>query len=74
MNQTKYIHVGQLNKKLFYKLGIKLITEEVVFTYEILNHIETKRVQLYKEIKKFYQMQYIIQIIYIKIGTIEKKH
>ena len=52
MNQTKYIHVGQLDKKLFYKLGIKLITEDVFFTYERLNHVETKRVQLYKEIKE----------------------
>ena len=47
----EYIYIGKLNVELIEKIGEHLITDEVVFTYERINHVETKRVKLFKEVK-----------------------
>lgn len=47
-----YIKIGKLNKKLLKKLNIDIITDEVVFTFERKEHVESKRLQLYEEIKE----------------------
>ena len=47
-----YIKIGKLNKKLFKELNIDIITDEVVFTFERKEHVESKRLQLYEEIKE----------------------
>ena len=52
MQEQEYIEIGKLNIELFEKIGEHLITDEVIFTYERMNHVETKRVQLYKEVKE----------------------
>lgn len=51
MQEKEYIEIGKLNTILFERIGEHLITDEVVFTYERLNHVETKRVQLFNEVK-----------------------
>jgi len=51
MKKQEYIKIGKLNKGLFKKIGIKLITDEVVFTYERINHVEFKRKNLLNEIQ-----------------------
>ena len=53
MQKQEYIEIGKLNIELFEEIGKRLITDEVVFTYERINHVETKRVQLFNEIKEF---------------------
>lgn len=47
----EYIKIGKLNTTLFKKIDQKLITDEVIFTFERINHVETKRVQLFEEVK-----------------------
>ena len=47
-----YIKIGKLNKKLLKKLNIDIITDEVVFTFERKEHVKSKRLQLYEEIKE----------------------
>ncbi len=51
MHKRDYIKIGKLNIKLFEKIGTTLITDEVIFTYERMNHVETKRIQLFNEVK-----------------------
>ena len=51
--KKEYIEIGKVNGKLLKKLGQNLITDKVVFTYERMNHVETKRRQLYNEVKEF---------------------
>lgn len=51
MQGKEYIEIGKLNIKFFEKIGEHLITDEVVFTYERMNHVETKRLQLFNEVK-----------------------
>lgn len=51
MLEQEYIKIGKLNLTLLNKIGIHLITNEVIFTYERINHVETKRVQLLNEVK-----------------------
>ena len=51
MQEIEYIKIGKLNIELFEKIGEHLITDEVIFTYERMNHVETKRVQLFNEVK-----------------------
>ena len=53
MKEKEYIEVGKLNITLFKQLGEHLITDEVIFTYERINHVESKRIQLFNEVKKF---------------------
>lgn len=43
MQKIEYIEIGELNIELFEKIGKHLITDEVIFTYERMNHVETKR-------------------------------
>lgn len=52
MKKQEYIKIGKLNKNLFKKIGIQLITNEVVFTHERINHVEFKRRNLLNEVKK----------------------
>lgn len=47
----EYIEVGKLNKNLFDKINKELITEDVIFTFERVNHVEAKRLQLYDEVR-----------------------
>jgi len=51
MIEEEYIKIGKLNTKLFKKMGQHLITDEVIFTYERVNHVAEKRVQLFEEVK-----------------------
>lgn len=51
MQKEEYIKIGKLNITLFEKLGKHLITDEVIFTFERLNHVESKRIQLFNEVK-----------------------
>ena len=52
MRDSEFIRIGKLNKELFKRIGEHLITDEVIFTYERMNHVKTKRVQLYNEVKE----------------------
>lgn len=52
MQQKEYIKIGKLNIELFKKIGKHLLTDEVIFTYERINHVETKRAQLFNKIKR----------------------
>lgn len=51
MLKPEYFKIGKLNFKLFKKIGIPLITDDVIFTYERFNHVESKRIQLFHEVK-----------------------
>lgn len=53
MQETEFIKIGKLNINLFKEIGEHLITDEVIFTYERINHVETKRVQLFNQIKEY---------------------
>lgn len=53
MQEIEYIEIGKLNIELFEKIGKHLITDEVIFTYERMNHVETKRVQLFNQVKEY---------------------
>ena len=53
MQEIEYIKIGKLNIELFEKIGEHLITDEVIFTYERMNHVETKRVQLFNQVKEY---------------------
>lgn len=53
MQEIEYIKIGKLNIELFEKVGEHLITDEVIFTYERMNHVETKRVQLFNQVKEY---------------------
>ena len=46
----RYIRVGKLNNNILNQINIKLVTEEVIFTYERIGHVEEKRVKLYNDI------------------------
>lgn len=52
MQEIEYIEIGKLNIELFQEIGENLITDEVIFTYERMNHVETKRVQLFNQVKE----------------------
>mgnify|MGYP001111806610 CR=1 FL=1 len=51
MQEKEYIEIGKLNTELFKKINQTLITEEVIFTYERINHVETNRVRLFEEVR-----------------------
>lgn len=51
MQYKEYIEIGKLNRKLFEEINEQLITDDVVFTYERMNHVETKRDKLFNEVK-----------------------
>lgn len=51
MDIKRYFKIARLNKKLFKRINIDLITDQVIITYERLNHIENKRQQLFNEVK-----------------------
>lgn len=53
MQKIEYIEIGKLNIELFEKIGKHLITDEVIFTYERMNHVETKRVKLFNQVKEY---------------------
>ncbi len=53
MQPKEYIEIGKLNIDLFKSIGEHLLTDEVIFTYERLNHVELKRVQLFNEVRTF---------------------
>ncbi len=62
----EYIQIGNLNPKLLNKLNIHIITNEVVFTLERIEHVKEKRYQFYKEVKEIlptaiYNPDYIYQ-------------
>lgn len=46
-----YIKIGRLDKKIIKKLNIDIITDEVIFTFERKEHVDNKRLELYKEVK-----------------------
>ena len=47
----EYIQVGKLNIEILGKIGIQLITDEVILTFERLSHVEDRRKNLYEDIK-----------------------
>lgn len=47
----EYIEVGKLNKEIFSNICKELITEEVIFTFERVNHVEAKRLKLFDEVR-----------------------
>lgn len=47
----EYIEVGKLNKEIFSNICKELITEDVIFTFERVNHVETKRLKLFDEVR-----------------------
>ena len=49
---NNYIKIGKLDKKLLKELNIDIITDEVVFTFERKEHVASKRLQLYEEVKE----------------------
>ncbi len=49
----EYIEVGKLNRKIFDKINKSIITDEVIFTYERVNHVEAKRFKLFDEVRNF---------------------
>lgn len=53
MQEIEYIKIGKLNIELFETIGKHLITDEVIFTYERMNHVETKRAQLFNQVKEY---------------------
>ena len=62
----EYIQIGNLNPKLLNKLNIRIITNEVVFTLERIEHVKEKRYQFYEEVKEIlptaiYNPDYIYQ-------------
>ena len=51
MRKKEYIKIGKLNKRIFKKTGIHLITDKVIFTSERMQHVETKREKIFDQIK-----------------------
>lgn len=51
MQKQEYIEVGNLNKEIFKKIDIPLVTNEVVFTSERINHVESKRSKLFNDVR-----------------------
>lgn len=51
MQEKEYIEIGKLNIELFEEIGTHLVTDEVIFTYERMNHVENKRIKLLGEVK-----------------------
>lgn len=47
----EYIEVGKLNKEIFDNICKELITEDVIFTFERINHVEGKRLKLFDEVR-----------------------
>lgn len=47
----EYIEIGKLNQKLLQELNIDIATEEVIFTFERMEHVEDRRIKLYEEVK-----------------------
>lgn len=61
---SKYIKIGKLNNDNFKKLNIELITDQVIFTFERLQHVEDRRRNVYYEVKEYlpiaiYEPEYI---------------
>ncbi len=52
MLRNNYIKIGKLNRKILKKININIITDEVVFTLERKEHVDSKRLKLYEEVKK----------------------
>lgn len=52
----EYIEVGKLNRKILQNLGIQLITDEVIFTLERLEHVEDRRKSVYYDVKNILPM------------------
>lgn len=49
--QKEYISIGKIDREILKKINIKLITEEVVFTFERIKHVTDKRPEIYDEVK-----------------------
>jgi len=47
----EYIKIGKLNRKMLNKLGIDIVTDDVIFTFERIEHVKSKRILLYDEVK-----------------------
>lgn len=61
---SNYIEIGKLNKDNLRKLNIDLITDQVIFTFERLQHVEDRRRNVYYEVKEalpiaIYEPEYI---------------
>lgn len=59
-----YIKIGKLNKEILEKMNIRIITDEVIFTFERLEHVEDRRMKVYDEVKDIlpiaiYEPEYI---------------
>ena len=49
----EYIEIGKLDCKILERLNINIITDEVIFTYERIGHVQNRRKHLYEEVKDF---------------------
>lgn len=49
---NNYIKIGRLNKEILKRLNINIVTDEVVFTFERREHVDSKRLLLYEEVKE----------------------
>ena len=47
----EFIKIGKLNRKMLNKLGIDIVTDDVIFTFERIEHVKSKRILLYDEVK-----------------------
>jgi len=47
----EYIKVGKLNTQILKHINIQLITNEVIVTFERLEHVEERRREVYDEVK-----------------------
>ena len=47
----EYIEIGKLNRNILKRIDVKLITDEVIFTIERLEHVESRRMSVYDEVK-----------------------
>lgn len=48
----EYIIIGELNEIIFKQINLKLITNEVIFTFERIGHVEDRRIEVFKEVKE----------------------
>lgn len=47
----EYIEIGKLNRNILKNINVILITDEVIFTIERLEHVESRRMSVYDNVK-----------------------
>ena len=49
--QKEYISIGKINRKILKQMNIKLITQDVIFTFERMKHVIGKRPEIFDDVK-----------------------